>query len=145
MSDFGGAILLLGRGLIAIYLIAIAGAFHFSKGAMAIGFERQSGFPFATLAGWPTGVWLAGAGVSIGLGIWADIGALMFAAFVIPAAVWFHRFWAIEDESQKQTQTLLFWRNVTFLGASLALFAFFAAFGHDLPFTITDPAFDLRK
>jgi len=69
----------------------------------------------------------------------------MIAASVIPAALWFHRFWAIDDESQKQTATLLFWRNVTFLGAALALFAFFAAFGQDLPLTITDPLLDLSK
>ena len=61
------------------------------------------------------------------------------------AGAWFHRFWAVDDESQKQLQTLLFWRNVTFLGAALALFAFFAAFGHELPLTITSPLFDLRK
>jgi hypothetical protein len=61
------------------------------------------------------------------------------------AGAWFQRFWAVDDESQKQVQTLLFWRNVTFLGAALALFAFFGAFGHELPLTITDPLFDLRK
>ncbi|HEY3211363.1 MAG TPA: hypothetical protein VGL18_16535, partial [Actinomycetota bacterium] len=37
-----------------------------------------------------------------------------------------------------------FWRNLSLLGACLALFAFFAALGHDLPLTIIDPLIDLR-
>ncbi|MDQ3941025.1 MAG: DoxX family protein, partial [Actinomycetota bacterium] len=142
MNDVGASALLLGRILIAVYFVAIAGAFHLTKGPMAVGFARQMGFPFPGLASWVSGIWLVAAGLSIGLGIWADLGALMIAAFVIPAAWWFHRFWVIEDENQKQNQTLLFWRNVTFLGAALALFAFFATFGHDLPWTVTDPLFD---
>ncbi|MGH2698678.1 MAG: DoxX family protein [Actinomycetota bacterium] len=145
MSDFGAWILLLGRILIALNFIAVAGFAHLSKGSMFVGMARQMGFPFPFLASWAAGSWLVAAGASIVLGVWADLGALMIAVFVIVAAAWFHRFWAIDDESLKQFQTLLFWRNVTFLGAALALFAFFTAFGHDLPLTITDPLFDLRK
>ena len=145
MNDVGSWILLLGRILIGLYFIAIAGAFHLTKGRMAVRFARQTGFPVPALASWPTGLWLVAAGLSIALGIWADVGALMIAAFVIPAAAWFHRYWALEDENEKQSTALLFWRNVTFLGAALVLFVFFAAFGHDLPLTVTDPVFDLRS
>lgn len=146
MSDFGAWVLLLGRLLIGVYLVLMVGAgFHIAKSSMAAGFSRQMGFPFPALAGWPVGVWLVASGLSIGLGIWADLGALMLAAFVIPAAGWFHRFWEVDDPNQKQVQQQLFGRNLTFLGAALALFAFFAAFGHDLPLTITDPLFDLRE
>lgn len=146
MSDFGAWVLLLGRLLIGFYLAVVVGAgFHIAKSSMGVGFSRQMGFPLPALGGWPVGVWLVASGLSIGLGIWADLGALMFAAFVIPAAWWFHRFWEVEDANQKQVQQQLFGRNLTFLGASLALFAFFAAFGENLPLTITDPLFDLSK
>jgi uncharacterized membrane protein YphA (DoxX/SURF4 family) len=146
MNDLGEWILLVGRVLFAINFALVAGvAFHILKGEMAVGFARAMGFPFPALAGWVTGVWLLAGGLSVGLGIWPDLGALMIGAFVIPAAWWFHRYWVIEDENQKQTQQLLFWRNVTFLGAALALFAFFAAFGQELDLTITDPLFDLSE
>jgi hypothetical protein len=49
----------------------------------------------------------------------------------------------VDDENQKQVATQLFGRNVVFLGASLMLFAFFAAFGDDLPLMVTGPLFDL--
>jgi putative oxidoreductase len=145
MNDLGEWILLLARVVFALNFALVSGVgFHILKGEMAIGYSRSVGFPFPALAGWVTGVWLLAGGLSIALGIWADLGALMIAAFVIVAGWGFHRYWEA-PEDQKQTQQLLFWRNVTFLGAALALFAFFAAFGHDLGLTITDPLFDLRK
>ena len=145
MSDAGSWILLVGRILFALNFALVAGAvFHVGKSQMAVGYSRQIGFPFAAIAGWPTGLWLIAGGLSIALGIYGDVGALMLAAFVIPAAWWFHAFWKVEDESQKQTAHLLFWRNVTFLGAALIIFVLFAAFGHDLALTVTDPVFDLR-
>lgn len=145
MSDAGGWILVVGRILFALQFTIVAGRFHLLKGEMAVGYARQMRFPLPALAWWPTGIWLVAAGLSIALGVWPDVGALMVCAFVIPAAWWFHRFWAVEDENQKQVATLLFWRNVAYLGAALSLFVFFAAFGEDLPLTITDPLFDLSK
>jgi putative oxidoreductase len=146
MNDFGAWVLLLGRLLFGVYLAVIVGLqFHIGKSAMAVGYSRQMGFPFPALAGWPAGLWLVASGASIGLGVWPDLGSLFLAAFVIPAAWWFHRFWEVEDENQKMMQGLLFWRNVIFLAAGLSLFAFFAAFGDDLPLTMTGPLFDLSK
>ncbi len=53
--------------------------------------------------------------VSVGLGIWPDLGSLMIGAFVIPAGLFFHRFWTLEDEMQKMSQTQLFYRNLSLL------------------------------
>jgi len=67
----------------------------------------------------------------------------MIAAFVIPAAWWFHRFWEVGDPMQKQTKQILFFRNLTFLGASIALFGLFATVGDGLRFAITGPLLSL--
>ncbi len=145
MSDAGSWILLFGRILFALTFAVVSGAgFHVAKSQMAVGFSRQMGFPFPAIAGWPTGLWLIAGGLSIALGVYADVGALMIIAFVIPAAWWFHAYWKVEDENQKQMAQILFWRNVTFVGAALIIFVLFTVFGHDLALTITDPLFDLR-
>ncbi len=145
MSDAGSWILLLGRILFALNFALVAGwGFHVAKSQMAVGYSKSIGFPFAAIAGWPTGLWLVAGGLSVALGVYGDIGALMLAVFVIPAALFFHAFWKVEDEAQKMTAQLLFWRNVTFLGAALIIFVLFAAFGHDMALTVTDPVFDLR-
>jgi putative oxidoreductase len=111
---------------------------------MAIGYARQARFPLPVLAQWPSALALVAGSASIILGVWADLGALLLGAFALVAALGFHRFWELQDPEQRRTQRQNFWRNVTFLGASLALFAFFTTFGHDLPLTVTDPLIDLR-
>src|SRR5206468_1306544 len=80
-----------------------------------IGYARSAELPVPILAGWPAGVWLLAASASITLGIWPDIGALMVAVFVVPAAWYFHRFWTMDDPDVRRTQALAFYRNVEIL------------------------------
>ena len=144
MSDTGALIFLIGRILFPLGVLIAGTTFHIGKSSMAEGYAKQIGFPVSAVAGWPTGLWMTAGSLSVMLGIWGDVGALMIAAFVVPAAAWFHRFWAMDDPQQKMTQNAFFFRNVALLGGSLILFAVFATVGHDLSFTLTDPLFDLR-
>lgn len=142
MSDAAGASVLAGRILFALFFGVVAGiGGHIRQSAAMEGYAKSMRFPIVAIAGWPTGLWLVIASASIGLGAWGDVGALMIAAFVVPAAAWFHRFWEIEDQMQKLMQTGFFYRNVIALAMSLALFGIFAGLGPDLPFTLTDPLF----
>lgn len=143
MGDIAAWTLLIGRLLFGAFFVNSA-IFHVMKGGMAIGYAQSMRFPMPSLAAWPSGVWLLAGSLSIALGIWADLGALMIGLFLILAGAWFHRFWELEDPEQRSTQRGNLWRNATLLGAALAFFAFFTTFGHDLPLTITDPLFDLR-
>lgn len=144
MSDSAALIFLLGRILFPLGVLIAGTTFHIGKSSMAEGYAKQTGFPASAIAGWPTGVWMTVGSSSVIFGVWGDVGALMIGAFVVVAAAWFHRFWAMEDPQQKMTQNAFFFRNVALLGGSLILFAVFAAAGHDLSFTLTDPLFDLR-
>ena len=83
------------------------------------------------------------ASASLVVGIWSDIGALMIAAFLLPTTLLFHPFWTVSDPAARRTQLSSFYRNVTLIGAALALFALFAAVGH-VPFAVTGPAVNLR-
>jgi putative oxidoreductase len=143
MSDAAGIIQLIGRVLFAGYFVFVGVGFHVAMTKMAEGYAQSAGFPVPAIAGWPTGLWMAAGGLSLILGIWPDIGALMIAAFAIVAAAYFHRFWELDDQMQKQTQQQLFGRNVIIVGACLVMFAFFTAAGDALRFSITGPAFDL--
>jgi putative oxidoreductase len=136
MTTSAGAILLAGRVLFAVFF-ANAAYGHFKNHTMMTGYAKQSGVPVPIVAGWPAGAWLAAAAVSVAAGIWADLGALMIAAFVIPAAWFLHPFWKIEDPTQRQNHHQSFLRNVAFLGAALALFAVFASIDHSLRFAVT--------
>jgi putative oxidoreductase len=142
VSDTAGAFVLAGRILFALFFGVVAGlGAHIRQSKGMEGYARSGGFPLPAIAGWPTGLWLVLGSVFIAFGIWGDLGALMIAAFVIPAAAWFHRFWELEDGMQKMMQTGFFFRNVIALAMSLVLFATFAEFGSELPFTITNSLF----
>jgi putative oxidoreductase len=140
LSDAAAAFVLAGRILFALFFGLVGGLQgHIQQSKGMEGYARSMRFPVPAIAGWPTGIWLILGSVSIAFGIWGDVGAIMIAAFVIPAAAWFHRFWEIEDEGQKLMQTGFFYRNLIALAATLVLFGIFAGLGSDLQFTVTDP------
>jgi uncharacterized membrane protein YphA (DoxX/SURF4 family) len=141
MTAVGGAFLLAGRVLfVALFLFSARG--HLQRHAQYAGVARGK-LPLPFLAGIPTGLYLLAASVSVIAGIWPDIGSLMIAAFVLPAGFLFHRFWTVSDPAARRTQEGAFYRNVTLLGAGLALFALFGAAGH-VPFAVTGPLLNLR-
>ena len=142
MTTAAGAILLIGRILLT-GLFAFSARGHIQNHSRYVGVARGK-LPIPAVAGWPTGLFLVLADVSIVVGIWPDIGTLMLAAFVLPAAVLFHPFWTVSDPATRRTQEGAFYRNVTLFGASLSLFVLFAAVGH-VPFALTGPALNLHS
>lgn len=144
MSDVAGAFVLAGRILFAVFFGFMAGySGHIKMSKMLEGFAQSMNFPLAAIAGWPTGLWLVAASLSIGLGVWPDVGALMIIAFLALAMAYFHRFWELpDDDPQKQTQQQLFGRNFFGIGACLVFFGTFVALGPDLRFAITGALFD---
>ncbi|MEA2520413.1 MAG: putative oxidoreductase [Actinomycetota bacterium] len=141
MSGGTGVAVLIGRLLFA-YFFVVAGIGHFKKDQQMRGYAVQAGFPVPAVAGWVAGVWLIVGAASVGLGIWPDLGALMVGAFVIPATLFFHRFWSFGDEALKTSQRQAFDRNLLILGASLVFFGTFVALGSELRFAITAPLFN---
>lgn len=139
MSEAAGVVVLVGRIAFAFFFGAVAGVGHFKRDQMMRGYAQQAGFPVPAIAGWVAGLWLITGALSVALGIWADLGSLMIGAFVIPAAIFFHRFWTLEDETQKTLQTQLFYRNLIALGAALVFFGTFVTLGPELRFTVTAP------
>jgi putative oxidoreductase len=142
MSDGAGLIMLAGRLLFAGFFVGIAGRSHIQQSEMFVGFAKGTKFPAPELGGWPTGVWLVLGGLSVGLGIWPDLGALMVAIFAATAAFFVHRYWEIEDQMQQITQQQLFWRNMIIIAFCLFMFATFAALGPALRFAITTALFE---
>lgn len=142
MSVAAGVMVLVGRVLFSIFFIR-SGIGHVKKQQAMSDYARAAAFPVPYLAGWPAGVWLLAASLSIALGLWPDLGLAMVAVFLVLAGLYFHRFWTAEDTAQRQMQAGNFLRNVALLGASLAMFAFFASAGESLRFTVTGPLFNL--
>jgi putative oxidoreductase len=73
--------------------------------------------------------------------VWPDVGSLMIIAFLLPALVYFHRYWEA-DETQKMMQSGFFWRNAFGIGACLVFFGMFVTLGDGLRYAITGALFD---
>jgi putative oxidoreductase len=110
--------------------------------------ERESMTAYARAMGSPapgvlvplTGVMIGVGGILIALGVWADLGALMIAAFLVPTAYYMHGFWRFDDPQQRQTQMAHFMKNLSLAGASLALLALYAQCAGHL-WMLTGPLF----
>jgi putative oxidoreductase len=141
VNTLDGAFLLAGRVLFAA-LFAYSARGHIQRHRQYVRVATGK-LPIAFLAGVPTGLYLILASVSLIAGIWSVIGCLMLVAFLLLTTLLFHPFWTVSDPAARRTQESGFYRNLTLIGAALALFALFAAAGH-FPFAITGPAINLR-
>jgi uncharacterized membrane protein YphA (DoxX/SURF4 family) len=115
-------VLLVGRILFALIFIN-SGIAHFTKNAAMTGYAQYKKVPLAKLSVYITGVMILVGGAFIALGFFADLGALLIAAFLIPAAVIFDAFWKETDATAKQTATIGFFKNLSMAGAALIIFA----------------------
>jgi uncharacterized membrane protein YphA (DoxX/SURF4 family) len=84
--------------------------------------------------------------VSVVLGIWGDLGALLLIVTLIPLTFLMHKFWAERDPLDRQNQLSLFMKNIALIGGAVLIFSWFArdTFGFGLPYTVTDGVFNFR-
>ena len=62
-------------------------------------------------------------GLYVALGIYADLGALLIALFLIPTSFLMHAFWKETDATAKQNETISFFKNLSLAGAAMIIFA----------------------
>ncbi|MFI9414337.1 DoxX family protein [Nocardia gamkensis] len=134
-------VVLIGRVLFAVLFLTSALG-HFTQTEAMAGYAQSKGVPMAKAAVLGSGLLFALGGLSVLLGVWADLGALLLVLALVPTAVVMHRFWQETDEETKQSELIQFSKDVALAGAALMLFAFFAHVD-ELGLTITGPLFDL--
>jgi putative oxidoreductase len=136
-------IVLVGRILFAILFLGSAYG-HFTQRDTMAQYAAAKRVPAAMLNVLGGGVLLLLGGVSILLGIWPDLGALLLVIFLVPTAVLIHNFWSETDAQARMMEQIQFNKDMALAGAALMLFAFFSYVGDDLGLTITGPLFDIR-
>ena len=136
-------LVLIGRILFsALFLTSAVG--HLTQTDAMAGYSKSRGVPAARAAVIGSGVLILVGGLSVLLGVWHDLGALLLVIFLVPTAVLMHGFWKETDPMARQTEMVAFSKDTALAGASLMLFALFAYVGDDLGLTITGPLFNLR-
>jgi uncharacterized membrane protein YphA (DoxX/SURF4 family) len=126
-------ILVIGRILFGGFFL-MSGINHFTKLEAMTGYAKYKKLPAAKLGVLISGLMLVIGGLSVILGYYADLGALLLAIFLVLAAVIFHNFWKETDATAKQNEMLGFMKDIALAGAALILFALVSKYGTDLDF-----------
>ena len=124
------AVIDIGRVLFSLLFIT-GGIGHFAKVEALTGYAKYKKLPAAKLGVLASGVALLLGGLSILLGLWIDLGALLLVLFLLSSAVIFHDYWRESDATAKAGAQSAFWKNVALAGASLILFGL-AVKGHGI-------------
>ncbi len=135
-------VVLIGRVIFALLFLS-SGVGHLMQTDSMAGYAQARGVPSPRVAVQLSGLLLLVGGLSVLLGVWADLGALLLVLFLVPAAVLMHGFWRETDPGARQLETIQFTKDIALAGAAFALFGFFAGVGSDLGLTLTGPLFNL--
>jgi len=132
-------LVLIGRVLF-VFLFLGSAVGHFTQTDAMAGYAASRGVPQPKLAVLASGALLGVGGLSVLLGVWADLGSLLLVIVLLPMAFLMHPFWKETDPQAKQGEMAHFNKDLALAGAALMLFAFFAH-TDELGLTSTGPLF----
>lgn len=133
-------VILVGR-LLFVLLFLYSAIGHFTQTSGMAAYAHSKGVPAARPAVLVSGVLMLLASISILLGIWPDLGALVLTVYLIITAFMMHGFWQETDTQTKQSEVLQFLKDLSLAGAALTLFGLFVARGEELGLVMVRPAF----
>lgn len=138
------AVLLIARILFA-FMFVMSGINHLvpkNVAAMA-GYAQFKKVPAPKLAVQLSGIVLVLGGLSIILGVYADLGAIVIAALLAVMAIKMHDFWTADDAS-KQSEMISFMKNISMAGGALFIFAIAAKTGDNIGPALTEGLFQIK-
>lgn len=138
------AVLLIGRILFA-FMFIMSGINHLvpKNTAAMTGYAQFKKVPAPKLSVQLSGVVLLLGGLSIILGVYADLGAVVMAALLAVMALKMHDFWTA-DEASKQTEMIAFMKNISMAGGALFIFAIAAKADANIGPAITEGLFQIK-
>jgi putative oxidoreductase len=129
-------IFVIGRVLFSI-MFARSGLQHLRDDGTMAGYAKAKGAPAPQITVPLSGVMIIAGAISIALGLWADIGALLIVAFLIPTALIMHAYWKIDDPQARAMDAVHFYKDVSLLGAAIVIFYFYNQV-QDVAASVTD-------
>jgi putative oxidoreductase len=109
--------LTVGRLLFGGYFL-YNGINHFVQRAMLAQYASSKGVPSPDVAVLGSGVLLVAGGFSLLAGMRPKVGAALVATFLVGVTPRMHKFWTVEDETQRMQELVNFTKNLALLGAA---------------------------
>ena len=118
------ALFVIGRVVAGLYFLFNA-LNHLVMGrGMLTGYAGSKGVPAPALAVVGTGVLLLLGGLSLLLGVYIWLGALLLIVFLVPVAFIMHNFWAVQDQQARMVEFVNFTKNLALAGLLLMVMAY---------------------
>lgn len=118
-------VILIGR-ILFVGVFLTSGFAHFRNAEAMTGAAKSKNVPASNAAVFAGGVLLVLGALSVLLGIWPDLGALLLFVFLLPTAFYMHAFWRETDPQAKMMEQIQFFKDLGLAGASLTLLGLFA-------------------
>ena len=133
---------LVGRILLAAMFL-LSGINHLTKIGAMTGYAQFKKVPAPKASVLLSGILLTLGGLSVILGAWADLGAVVLAAMSIVMALKMHAFWGETDPQAKQMEMIALLKNFSMAGGLLFVFATYASAeeGVKLAYSLTESLF----
>jgi putative oxidoreductase len=135
------ALFLIGRIVFALIFLFSGSTVHLLQARQGIAYARMYRVPIPELLVPLSGIMAVAGALSVMLGVWADLGALLLIAFLVPVAFFMHGFWRETDEQAKANQMAHFMKNMAIAGGALVLFYAYNQLQGEAGLSITDPFF----
>ena len=114
------ALFVLGRAMFGGYF-AWSGLNHFLNQQAMSQYAAAKGVKAVETAVPASGAMILAGGVSVMAGIKPRQGLALIVGFLVPVSLQMHRFWEVEDPSQRMIEMINFTKNMALVGAALAL------------------------
>lgn len=118
-------IVLVGRIFLGLFAVGSGLGEHIGSTEVKAGYGESRGLPAARALVLSSGVVLVAAGASLILGIYPDLGALLYVGYLFAANFTVHRFWGDAEPPTRQVEMSQFMKNLAIAGGALLAFAYF--------------------
>ena len=136
-------IVLLVARIVFAFMFLGSGLNHFKHTEAMTGYAQFKKVPLPKLSVQLSGLVCILGGLSVILGVWADMGALALAIMLVAMAVKMHDFWNA-DEASKQVEMIGFLKNISMAGGALFIFAIAAQADAKYGPTIVDSLLSIK-
>lgn len=139
MEDF---LILLARILFGL-LFLFSGMAHIRGRAAMESYAKSKGVLAPKLAVVGSGILLIAGSLSLILGIYPEIGALLLIIFLIPTAFLTHAYWREKDPMVRMNEQTAFYKDIALLGGAILFFVWAAGMHQDVgerAFVLVDQA-----
>ncbi|MEZ5174708.1 MAG: DoxX family protein [Acidimicrobiia bacterium] len=136
-------LILVGRILFGLIFVSSAIAGHLLQHKNTAEYAQMRGVASASTMVYLSGIWILAGGLSVILGVWTDLGALLIALWCLTAAFMVHHFWT-DEGMVAQIEMTSFMKNLSIAGAGIMLFVLFAWIGDAIGLQLIGPLFDIN-